>query len=109
MSGVHEFRMAPDMWRLVELGVKTAECRIGDKAQRVRPGDTLSLANTETNQVLQRRVDMMMLWPVLSDARAWWPGQAGFKTWEEFEATMREFYGHRVNREPFTAMYLEDA
>lgn len=111
MSKVHEFRMEPRMWGLVKSGVKTAECRIGDKAQRVRPGDTLLLkvgmADGEA-KVLERRVEMMMLYPSLSAARAWWPGQAGFNTWEEFEAAMREFYGHRVCREPFTVMYLEE-
>jgi ASC-1-like (ASCH) protein len=97
------------MWRKVELGVKTCECRIGDKAQRVRPGDVLRLVNERTGKMLERRVSLMMLYPTFAAARAWCPLQAGFETWEEFEEEMRIFYGHRLGREPFTVLYLEKA
>ncbi len=103
----HVFMMEHRMWEKVELGVKTVECRIGDKAQRVRPGDFLKLVDTSDGKAILARVKLMMMWPTLMDARDWYPGQTGFETWEEFEAAMRSFYQHRVNTEPFTAMYLE--
>ena len=107
---VHEFQTDPHMWKLAEQGVKTCECGIGDRAQRVRPGDTLQLrvgmANGEV-MVLERRVGMVRLYERLAQAKGDFDvTSAGFYMWEELEATLRKSYGYRVDREPFTVMYL---
>ncbi len=110
MSKTYEFRMLPGLWRKVLLGAKTAECRLGDKAQRVRPGDFLRLVNVDDGQALERLVRVVMLYQSLPEAEPGdpWLEFAGFDDWEAFHATMREFYSYRVNREPLTVMYLEE-
>ena len=78
---------------------------MGDKAQRVRPGDTLYLS--DTNRTLIRWVDTVLLKKSFADARDISLYGTGFDDWEDCEQTLRNFYGSRLDREPFTVIYFE--
>lgn len=104
---IHEFAIVPEMFDKIVSGQKWIEFRVGEKAQRVRPLDSIQFTCKGTFKVVEKKVWQVHLLANLEDGTTWAPTGSGYKTWEEIKLAMNGFYGLRSRREPFTILCLE--